>query len=75
MIENVTVYDTGTYTCEIEANLDNHITISHFLQVLGKLCEYFWVKFEVFLLNNCLSKSLFFPEKFDVFLYSQNTSL
>ena len=35
-IRGVTVWDTGTYTCEIEADMENHITLSHFLQVLGK---------------------------------------
>ena len=36
-VRGVTVWDTGTYTCEIEADMENHITLSHFLQVLGKI--------------------------------------
>ena len=36
-VSGVTVWDTGTYTCEIEADMENHITLSHFLQVLGGL--------------------------------------
>ena len=35
VISNVTIWDTGVYTCEVEADLDSHITISHHLQVLG----------------------------------------
>ena len=33
VISNVTIWDTGVYTCEVEADLDSHITISHHLQV------------------------------------------
>jgi len=33
-VKDVTIWDTGTFTCEIEADLENHITVSHFLQVL-----------------------------------------
>ena len=35
IIRKVNIWDTGTYTCEIEANMDEQTTVSHFLQVLG----------------------------------------
>ena len=34
-IYGVTVHDTGTYACEVEANTDDQFKIHHFLQVLG----------------------------------------
>ena len=40
VIKRVTVWDTGTsgtYTCEIEADMEEQTTVSHFLQVLGIL--------------------------------------
>ena len=35
IIKKVNVWDTGTYTCEIEAGMEEQTTVSHFLQVLG----------------------------------------
>ena len=36
-IKEVTVWDTGTYTCEIESDMEDQKFVSHFLQVLGKV--------------------------------------
>lgn len=34
LIKGVDVWDTGTYTCEIEGDMEEQTTVSHFLQVL-----------------------------------------
>lgn len=34
-LRDVNIWDTGIYTCEIEADADEQISISHFVQVLG----------------------------------------
>ena len=34
------VWDTGTFTCEIEVGMEEQTTVSHFLQVLGTLFNY-----------------------------------
>jgi len=34
LIRRVTVWDTGTYTCEVEADMEEQTTVAHFLQVL-----------------------------------------
>ena len=35
VIRKVNIWDTGTYTCEVETDMDEQTTVSHFLQVLG----------------------------------------
>ena len=35
VIRKVNVWDTGTFTCEIEVGMEEQTTVSHFLQVLG----------------------------------------
>ena len=40
MIRKVNVWDTGTFTCEIEVGTEEQTTVSHFLQVLGTLFQY-----------------------------------
>jgi len=34
VIRKVNIWDTGTYTCEVETDMDEQTTVSHFLQVL-----------------------------------------
>ena len=34
-VRGVTVWDTGAYTCELEADMETHVTRTHHLQVLG----------------------------------------
>ena len=34
-VRGVTVWDTGAYTCELEADMETHVARTHHLQVLG----------------------------------------
>ena len=45
MIRRVTVWDTGTYTCEVEADMEEQTTVAHFLQVLGEFL--IWWNYDV----------------------------
>ena len=43
LIKGVDVWDTGTYTCEIEGDIEEQTTVSHFLQVLGQYIFFLWL--------------------------------
>ena len=71
-VRGVTVWDTGTYTCEIEADMENHITLSHFLQVLGKKKQDWY--FDLSAKANSFSQGIFLKQSFCISYFCKDWS-